>query len=96
MRDAGNLLTRAGMALPTVDVDNFVLRYASALELVGHLRRMGEGNVLQARRAGGHQRDTALATAAVYQSMFGEQEGGEPYVPATYQVSHMVTRLMFG
>lgn len=29
MRDGGNLLTRAGFALPTVDCDTFVLKYAA-------------------------------------------------------------------
>lgn len=46
VRDAGNLLTRAQLALPTVDVDEFVMRYASPLDLVAHLRAMGESNAL--------------------------------------------------
>lgn len=29
VRDAGNLLTRAGFALPTVDVDEITVRYPS-------------------------------------------------------------------
>lgn len=29
MRDAGNLLTRAGFALPGVDVDDYVVKYKS-------------------------------------------------------------------
>lgn len=29
MRDAGNLLTRAGFTLPGVDVDEYVVRYPS-------------------------------------------------------------------
>jgi NADH dehydrogenase [ubiquinone] 1 alpha subcomplex assembly factor 5 len=47
VRDAGNLLTRAELALPTVDVDTFVMRYSSAVSLVSHLRLMGESNALQ-------------------------------------------------
>jgi hypothetical protein len=52
VRDAGNLLTRAGFALPTVDVDNFELQYASPLEVrlglvgvgvSGSVGRWGEG-----------------------------------------------------
>ncbi len=38
VRDAGNLLTRAGLALPAVDVDSFQMRYPSAADLVEHLR----------------------------------------------------------
>ncbi|XP_059077468.1 putative methyltransferase At1g22800, mitochondrial isoform X1 [Cryptomeria japonica] len=85
VRDAGNLLTRAGFALPTVDVDEFTIRYASALELIEHLRSIGETNALLQRN---HilKRDTALATAAIYQSMFGAEDGT---IPATFQVIYM-------
>ncbi|KAK9141275.1 hypothetical protein Scep_010956 [Stephania cephalantha] len=85
VRDAGNLLTRAGFALPGVDVDEYCVRYGSALEVVEHLRAMGETNAL-VQRSRLLRRDTALATAAVYQSMFGAEDGT---VPATYQVIFM-------
>jgi len=42
VRDAGNLLTRADLAMPTVDIDTFVMRYSSAVSLVSHLRLMAE------------------------------------------------------
>ncbi|KAG6479953.1 hypothetical protein ZIOFF_063430 [Zingiber officinale] len=85
VRDAGNLLTRAGFTLPGVDVDGYTVKYDSALELIEHLRSMGETNALLQRN---HilKRDTALATAAVYQSMFGHEDGT---VPATFQVMYM-------
>ncbi|KAJ3671582.1 hypothetical protein LUZ60_007661 [Juncus effusus] len=85
VRDAGNLLTRAGLALPSVDVDQYTVRYQSALELIEHLRAMGETNALFNRNPI-LKRDTALATAAVYQSMFGAEDGT---VPATFQVIYM-------
>ncbi|KAG2452274.1 hypothetical protein HYH02_003298 [Chlamydomonas schloesseri] len=70
VRDAGNLLTRADLRLPSVDVDAFHIGYPSSLELVQHLRALGEGNAsVQRRRM--LPRDSALAAAAVYQSMFG-------------------------
>lgn len=34
VRDAGNLLTRAGFALPGVDVDQYVVRYKSGKNLL--------------------------------------------------------------
>lgn len=34
MRDAGNLLTRAGFTLPGVDVDEYTVRYNSGESLV--------------------------------------------------------------
>ncbi|XP_031374641.1 putative methyltransferase At1g22800, mitochondrial isoform X3 [Punica granatum] len=51
VRDAGNLLTRAGFSLPGVDVDEYTVRYKSAFELIEHLRAMGETNALLQRSA---------------------------------------------
>ncbi|KAL7200078.1 hypothetical protein ACSBR2_022230 [Camellia fascicularis] len=85
VRDAGNLLTRAGFNLPGVDVDEYTVKYPSALELIEHLRAMGETNALLQRN---HmlKRETALATAAVYESMFAAEDGT---IPATFQVIYM-------
>ncbi|KAG8472686.1 hypothetical protein CXB51_034612 [Gossypium anomalum] len=82
VRDAGNLLTRAGFALPGVDVDEYVVRYNSALDLIEHLRAMGETNALL-QRTNILKRETALATAAIYDSMFAAEDGT---IPATFQV----------
>ena len=38
MRDAGNLLTRAGLAIPSVDTDEITVYYRSMEELITHLR----------------------------------------------------------
>ncbi|XP_050217025.1 putative methyltransferase At1g22800, mitochondrial [Mercurialis annua] len=85
VRDAGNLLTRAGFTLPGVDVDEYVVRYKSALELIEHLRAMGETNALLQRNTI-LKRETALAAAAIYDSMFAAEDGS---VPATFQVIYM-------
>lgn len=85
VRDAGNLLTRAGFTLPGVDVDEYTVKYDNALQLIEHLRSMGETNAL-VQRNNLLKRETALATAAVYQSMFGAEDGT---VPATFQVIYM-------
>ncbi|KAM0893238.1 hypothetical protein ACQ4PT_025247 [Festuca glaucescens] len=85
VRDAGNLLSRAGFALPGVDVDRYTVKYNSALELVEHLRAMAETNALF-QRSPILKKDTALATAAIYQSMFGLEDGT---IPATFQVIYM-------
>lgn len=53
--------------------------------LIEHLRSMGETNAL-VQRNNLLKRETALATAAVYQSMFGAEDGT---VPATFQVIYM-------
>ncbi|XP_022141744.1 putative methyltransferase At1g22800 [Momordica charantia] len=85
VRDAGNLLTRAGFTLPGVDVDEYVVRYPNALDLVEHLRAMGETNALLQRNPI-LKRETALATAAIYDSMFAAEDGT---IPATFQVIYM-------
>ncbi|XP_011010502.1 PREDICTED: putative methyltransferase At1g22800 isoform X2 [Populus euphratica] len=85
VRDAGNLLTRAGFTLPGVDVDEYVVRYGNALELIEHLRAMGETNALL-QRNNLLKRETALATAAIYDSMFAAEDGT---IPATFQVIFM-------
>ena len=41
--DVGSLLTNAGFALTTVDVDTIPLSYPNAMVLMEHLQRMGEG-----------------------------------------------------
>ncbi|KAL3534774.1 hypothetical protein ACH5RR_003235 [Cinchona calisaya] len=85
VRDAGNLLTRAGFTLPGVDVDEYTVRYKNPLELIEHLRAMGETNAL-IQRSKILNRETALATAAVYESMFAAEDGT---IPATFQVIYM-------
>ncbi len=38
VRDAGNLLTRANLAIPSVDTDEIIVNYRNMDELVRHLR----------------------------------------------------------
>ncbi|KHN47083.1 Hypothetical protein glysoja_018450 [Glycine soja] len=52
------------------------------LELIKHFRAMGETNALS-QMNNILKRDTALATAAIYDSMFSAEDGT---VPATFQV----------
>lgn len=73
VRDSGNLLTRAGFTLPTVDVDDIVVHYPDVLSLVKHLREMGETNALKQRRES-LPRDTALAAAVAYHHLFSRSE----------------------
>jgi len=71
VRDAGNLLTRAGFQLPAVDVDDVVVNYDDPFAVVEHLRCMGEQASLRLRTP--LSEDVALAAAAVYSTMFGEK-----------------------
>lgn len=88
VRDAGNLLTRAGMQIASVDVDDIIVNYPDAVSLVQHLRRMGETNAMVNQRSF-LSRDTALAAAAAYTGMFREDESSQNHIPATYQVIYM-------
>lgn len=85
VRDAGSLLTSAGLALPTVDVDTVRMMYPSPLDVVNHLRAMGESNAL-VTRAGRVKRTTAEATGRKYREMFGDARG---QVPATFQIVYL-------
>lgn len=49
IRDLGNLLSRAGLALPVADAMPFAVSYPDALALMRDLRAMGESNALQGR-----------------------------------------------
>jgi SAM-dependent methyltransferase len=49
LRDLGNLLGRAGLALPVADLLPFLVSYPDALALMRDLRAMGEGNALEGR-----------------------------------------------
>ncbi|GFH30429.1 putative methyltransferase At1g22800, partial [Haematococcus lacustris] len=87
VRDGGNLLTRAGLALPAVDQDDFVVRYAAGpAEVVEHLRAMGESNAVQQRQRY-LGKDVPLAAGAAYSNMFGSEVDGS--VQATYQVMYL-------
>src|SRR5262245_43847066 len=50
LRELGALLQRAGFALPVTDVDRVTVRYASPIELMHDLRRMGASNAMTERR----------------------------------------------
>ena len=49
VRAAGDLLTRAGFALPVVDAQPVDVRFRSLMDLVRDLRAMGSTNILAAR-----------------------------------------------
>ena len=84
--DISSLLQAAGFQLQTVDVDNVQIGYPDMFSLMEHLQRMGEGNAsLNRQFAVG--RDTFLAAAALYQKLYGLDDGS---VPATFQVMYMI------
>ncbi|KAI9208142.1 S-adenosyl-L-methionine-dependent methyltransferase [Polychytrium aggregatum] len=85
VRDIGSLLSRAGLVLTTVDIDEIVINYPSMFELIEDLQTMGESSALLARHHLG--KDTLAAASAIYRSVYGDQDGA---VPATFQVIYMI------
>lgn len=75
LRDLGNLLQRAGLALPVTDVDRVVVRYDNAFALMQDLRRMGATNVLIERRRTPTRRATLLRMAQIYGERFSDPDG---------------------
>lgn len=86
IRDAGNLLQRAGFALPVADADTLTMSYPDALTLMRDLRAMGESNALRERRRTPTRRDTLLRAAALYAERFGRADGS---VPATFEIVYL-------
>lgn len=86
IRDAGNLLTRAGFALPVADSDMLTVSYANAFELMKELRGMGESNAVAERRKGFSRRATLLEAAAIYAKDYADHDGR---VTVTFQVLYL-------
>ena len=91
VRDVGNLLSRAGFKLLTVDVDDIIVDYPSIFALMSDLQAMGEGNAALRRDGGPISRDVLLATEGIYREMYGEtQEDGTVTIPATFRTIYMI------
>jgi SAM-dependent methyltransferase len=83
LRDAGQLLQRAGFALPVTALDSVTVTYAEPIALLRELRAMGESNILQDRRRSPLRRATLLRAAALYQARFADARGR---IPATIEL----------
>ncbi|TCS65088.1 methyltransferase domain-containing protein [Varunaivibrio sulfuroxidans] len=86
VRDAGNLLTRAGFTLPVADIETITVSYRDPLKLLGDLRAMGESNAVIERRKTPLRRQTLLRAMALYQDRFAAPDGR---VPATFQIIYL-------
>lgn len=75
VRSAGDLLMRAGFALPVADVETLTVRYADLGRLLDDLRYAGLGNVLAARRPLAR---TTLARAAAAFAARADADGRVP------------------
>jgi malonyl-ACP O-methyltransferase BioC len=87
VRDAGDLLQRAGFALPVVDSETITVMYTDPLKLIADLRGMGETNAVLERRKGLTRRGTLFEAMGRYRDTFETAEGG---FPATFQVIYVI------
>jgi len=86
IRDAGQLLQRAGFALPVVDSDVLTIRYDSALHLMADLAGMGESNTLVERRRRFTRRETLARAMQIYQERFADPDGR---VRASFEILYL-------
>lgn len=83
LRSTGALLQRAGFALPVIDMDRRVVRYASALDLMRDLRAMGATNALLDRNRRPLRRTVLTRAGEIYAERFADGDGR---IPATFEV----------
>ena len=85
VRAAGDLLGRAGFALPVVDCETITVRFGSLARLVADLRGMGATNILAARSRRPLGR-FALAAAA---SDFAAGADADGKTPERFEIIHL-------
>ncbi len=83
VRDLGNLLQRAGFALPVADAEIITVRYESPFKLFSDLRGMAESQALNAGRKNFLRRDTLNRAAELYVTRYGADDGR---IPATFEI----------
>ena len=83
VRDLGNLMLRAGFALPVVDLDTITVSYSDPLRLLRDLRGMGETNATNGRRLNFSRRTTILRACEIYLKTFTDADGR---IPATFEI----------
>jgi len=81
VRAAGDLLTRAGFALPVADCESLTVRFSAFRTLVADLRAMGATNILAARDKHPFGRIGLAAAIANF-----EDQGG---TPERFEIVHM-------
>lgn len=75
VRSLGSLLQRAGYALPVIDSDRHIVRYADPFKLFRDLRRMGATNALTERSRKPLSRKILARAAEIYAERFSDPDG---------------------
>lgn len=86
VRDAGNLLQRAGFALPVADAETITVTYADPLRLIADIRGMGEANAAIERRRQFSRRTTLFDAFGRYRDLYADDDGR---IPASVQVIYL-------
>ena len=86
VRDLGNLLQRAGFALPVVDAETLTVSYETPLKLMRDLRGMGEANANVDRPKTFSRRTTLLRACEIYMERCAGPDGR---VPASFDLLTM-------
>jgi SAM-dependent methyltransferase len=84
--DAGDLLRRAGYALPVADIDTLTVTYAHPLKLLHDLRGMAESNVLIESASNPLRRSILLQACRLYQENHADSQ---ERIPATFQLLNL-------
>jgi len=83
VRDLGNLLQRAGFALPVADAEIITVRYETPFKLFDDLRGMAESNALNTGSKTFLRRDTLARAAELYMDRYVGDDGR---IPATFEI----------
>lgn len=86
LRDGGDLLARAGFALPVADLDAITVSFESPLHLMRDLRAMGEANALAERRRATTRRATVMEAARLYGPARPADGASDRRIEATFEV----------
>ena len=82
-RQMGDLMQRAGFALPVVDSEKLSVSYAHPLDLMKELRGMGESCAMSARPKHFTSRNLLDAANDIYVRKFSEKDGR---IPASFEI----------
>ncbi len=74
-RDLGDLLQRAGFALPVADIDRLTVRYHTMFDLIGDLRAMGATNPLKERLKTPTSKKVFMKAAEIYAQDYSDTDG---------------------
>jgi SAM-dependent methyltransferase len=86
VRDVGDLMARAGFAMPVGDSEVLTVTYENLFRLMRDLRGMGETNLLLKRRKQPPPRALFLRAAEIYAERFGMADGR---IHATFEVVYL-------